>query len=236
MKKIMLLLLLATVALNVKAQNNRVVKGAVYDNADKKPLAGAKIWVNGSNVSTFSDKKGKYQIRLPAGKDSLSFSDTTRNNVPRVCYKTTTAGVGKASVLNIYLKQSVVYYVDTIYYDVAVYKFAHASTIDVLKKIQDFQFEGNEMVSQMGESIAKVELNGKPTNRTINEVIKRLKIDKLIGIQVIDDYGDTAQLTSIKTGAPKKIVNFILNKKLKAAFPKRVNMVNTINRFLFTTN
>lgn len=41
---------------------------------------------------------------------------------------------------------------------------------------------------------------------------KNLPADVIESVQIVDDYGDQANLTGIKTGEPNKILNFTIRK------------------------
>ena len=72
-----LLLRAAILALAVagpaSAQQSRHVTGQVQDAGTKSPLAGVRVLVVGTLVSTLTDAKGGYALDVPAGRDSLSF-------------------------------------------------------------------------------------------------------------------------------------------------------------------
>lgn len=73
MKKILLLLMFICVAGPVAGQT---VKGTIYDAATNKPLAGTAVTypLKGQTVGVSSERDGSYEVTVPAGSVTLTFS------------------------------------------------------------------------------------------------------------------------------------------------------------------
>lgn len=56
------------------AQEAVQVTGRVTDAATEEPMAGVQVIVKGSNIGTTTDGSGRYSLRVPAGREELTFS------------------------------------------------------------------------------------------------------------------------------------------------------------------
>ncbi|MGY3214474.1 YfbK domain-containing protein [Mucilaginibacter sp. HD30] len=72
MKKTLLLLLMLAGIAAFTYGADRTITGTVSDNSNQ-PLIGATIRVQGTNIATNADAKGKYSINVPQGKTRLEF-------------------------------------------------------------------------------------------------------------------------------------------------------------------
>ena len=69
----LLTLLFILVASAFNGADVMTISGTVTDAADKKALKGVSVSVKGSNVSTLTDVKGRYEIKVSTGKQVLIF-------------------------------------------------------------------------------------------------------------------------------------------------------------------
>lgn len=101
---------------------------------------------------------------------------------------------------------------DTVSYKIAAYPVRdNAPVEDVLKKLPGVDVDANGNVTSQGKSITKVRINGKDfMGGDVQSATKNLPADILESVEVIDDYGDQANLTGVKTGEPNKILNFTI--------------------------
>jgi TonB-dependent SusC/RagA subfamily outer membrane receptor len=100
---------------------------------------------------------------------------------------------------------------DTVEYKASAYPVkAKASVNELLKKLPGVDVDANGNVTAQGQQITKTRINGKDFNGAdVNKAIKNLPADVVEKIQIIDDYGDQANKTAIKTGEPNKILNIV---------------------------
>jgi len=99
MKKFLLIIALMAVGLTgFKLYNSRNISGTLTDAADKQPIGGATVRVEGTNIGTQTDMTGHYSIPLPDGKQTLQFTF--------IGYKTKAVKVGKSDILNVSLEPS----------------------------------------------------------------------------------------------------------------------------------
>jgi hypothetical protein len=101
---------------------------------------------------------------------------------------------------------------DTVDYKISAYPVRENAPVeDVLKKIPGVDVDANGNVTTQGKSITKVRINGKDfMGGDVQAATKNLPADILESVQVIDDYGDQANLTGVRTGEPNKILNFTI--------------------------
>ncbi|GAA4084273.1 outer membrane beta-barrel protein [Mucilaginibacter panaciglaebae] len=104
---------------------------------------------------------------------------------------------------------SVTYKTDTVEYRAADYKVRANSTVDeLLKKMEGMEVGTDGSLIHQGENVVRAKLNGKEfAGGSVAQAIKNLPADIVEKIQIVDDYGDQAARTGIKTGLPEKILN-----------------------------
>jgi hypothetical protein len=104
---------------------------------------------------------------------------------------------------------SVVYKQDTVEYRASDYKVRANATLDELvKKMEGMEVGTDGSLVHQGENVVQAKLNGKTfSGGSISQALKNLPADIVEKIQIVDDYGDQAARTGIKTGLPQKILN-----------------------------
>lgn len=104
---------------------------------------------------------------------------------------------------------SVTYKTDTVEYRASDYKVRANSTVDeLLKKMEGMEVGSDGTLVHQGENVVRAKLNGKEfAGGSIAQAIKNLPADIVEKIQIVDDYGEQAARTGIKTGLPEKILN-----------------------------
>jgi hypothetical protein len=104
---------------------------------------------------------------------------------------------------------SIVYKTDTVEYRASDYKVRENSTVDeLLKRMEGMEVGTDGSLVHQGENVVQAKLNGKVfSGGSIAQAIKNLPADIVEKIQIVDDYGDQAARTGVKTGMPNKILN-----------------------------
>jgi hypothetical protein len=104
---------------------------------------------------------------------------------------------------------SIVYKVDTVEYRASDYKVRPNATLDeLLKKMEGMEVGNDGSLTHQGQAVTKVKLNGKDyAGGDVAQAIQNLPADIIEKAQVIDDYGDQAARSGIKTGDPTKTLN-----------------------------
>ena len=225
MKKIFLPLLLIVFAIAfARAQGGKVVTGVVTDSMKvTQPGSSVKYISDLGDSSTVStDMDGKFSFQNVKGTkislyvSSIGFVPTLKhfeltpnptNVLPPIILKTKSNELNVVTIVGV---NPVKFMEDTVEYKVAAYKVRDNAPIeDVLKKVPGIDVDANGNVSAGGQTVTKVRINGKDfMGGDVLSATKNLPADILESIQVIDDYGDQANLTGVKTGQPTKILNF----------------------------
>src|SRR5258708_3602510 len=99
---------------------------------------------------------------------------------------------------------------DTLEYHAAAYSVREGSMLaELMKKLPGVTV--NDSVTVMGKKISKVLLDGKEFfGGDVQAAIRNLPYDIIDKVEILDDYGDQARLTGVRTGEPKKILNIVL--------------------------
>jgi len=205
------------------AQTGRDVHGTVIDST-KVTLPGStvKILMGKDSATTTTDAKGAFLF--PAVKvtqfslviQSIGFQpvkrhfalDNTNNPVflRPIILKTSTTMLNTvviSDVLPIKIKE------DTVEFNAAAYPVRDGAPVeDMIKKIPGADVDAQGNVTFQGKSVTKVRVNGKDFfGGDLKTATQNLPADAVQSIQMVNDYGDQANLTGIKTGEPETILN-----------------------------
>jgi hypothetical protein len=224
----LLLIFVSFSVLTVNAQT-RVVQGSVLDST-KLSLPGSNIKLTsekGDSTIAITDINGKFTFPAVKGtKINLAVSSigfqgiikhfTLDNGTAPVVLapfilQSDTRQLAQVTIVGV---NPVVFKEDTVQYSVAAYKVRENAPIeDVLKKMPGIDVAKDGTISAQGKQITKVRVNGKDFfGGDVQSATKNLPADVIESVQVIDDYGDQANLTGVKTGEPNKILNFTIRK------------------------
>lgn len=101
---------------------------------------------------------------------------------------------------------------DTISYHAGAYAVRDGSEVeDLLKRLPGVEVDMNGNVIVQGKKIVRVMVNGKEFfGGDVLTATRNLPADIVDKIQVIDDYGDKARLTGVKSGDLVKVLNIVL--------------------------
>lgn len=103
---------------------------------------------------------------------------------------------------------------DTISYHAAAFLIRDGSAVeDLLKKLPGIEVDANGNVIAQGKKIGRVMVDGKDFfGGDVLKATRNLPANILDMIQVVDDYGDKARLTGVKSGEAQKVLNIVLKK------------------------
>ena len=230
MKRLILLLALTFIAaIAAHAQTGREVDGTVIDST-KMSVPGATVKLvsdKGDSTIVVTDSNGKFVVPSVFGKHftltigSLGYQTLKRRYVLDTANKPAVldpivlksdakllSGVTIVGVNPVVIKE------DTIEYKASAYKVRENAPVeDLIKKLPGVDVDVNGNVSTQGKQVTKVRINGKDfMGGDVQAATKNLPADIVENIQMIDDYGDQANLTGIKTGEPDKIMNITIRK------------------------
>jgi len=245
-KLALLFLLLAGTVFNSQAQNY-TVKGTVLDTAGL-PLPGAVVrvkWGTDSlGISAGSD--GAFVLgKIKAKQFTLlaAFIGFNTYSKQYAIEKGSTLDVGaiKLEPASNTLDAVVISGVppvkvteDTVSFNAASFPVRDGDAVDeVLKKLPGIKVDKDGNVTNQGTPVTKIRVNGKDFFGTdVATAIKNLPADIIKNLQFIDDYGDQAKLTGIKTGEPEKILNLTIKEdKKKGYFARASGGVGNSDRY-----
>jgi len=107
-----------------------------------------------------------------------------------------------------------IYKVDTIQYPANKYRVASTATAyQMLKKMGDFKFDKDTSLTYQGQPVNLIKLNGKSyVGLNLSLAVMKLGANMIDNIEIIDDYGRAAMLSSIKDSGPDKLLNINIKK------------------------
>jgi hypothetical protein len=100
---------------------------------------------------------------------------------------------------------------DTIEYNAAAFLVREVDRVeDLLRQLPGVVIDNDGKVIAMGRVMTKLRINGEDffTNN-VKDFISQLPADMVAKVQVINDYGDEANFTGIKTGESQKMLNLV---------------------------
>ncbi|TWJ01600.1 outer membrane receptor protein involved in Fe transport [Mucilaginibacter frigoritolerans] len=205
------------------AQTGRDVHGTVTDST-KLTLPGStvKLLTATDSITTVTDAKGAFVF--PGVKatqfslviQSIGFDPVRRRitldntNQPvflrPIILKTSTTMLNTvviADALPIKVKE------DTIEFNAAAYPVRDGAPIeDVIRKVPGADVDASGNITFQGKSVTKVRVNGKDFfGGDLKTATQNLPADAVQNVQFVNDYGDQANLTGIKSGDPETILN-----------------------------
>ncbi|RWY47243.1 outer membrane beta-barrel protein [Mucilaginibacter gilvus] len=215
------LALLLTV--NAFAQTGRDVKGVVKDSAGVTlPGTTVKIITDKDSSAIITDANGSFifhsvtvnQFSLvvismgyqPIKRRFTLDNKTTPFTLLPIVLKSDTRMLGVVTITDV---NAVKLKEDTVEFNAAAYKVRDGAPVeDVIKKLPGVDVDKDGNVTAQGKSVTRIRVNGKDFfGGDLKTATKNLPADIVQSIQVIDDYGDQANITGIKTGEPEKVLN-----------------------------
>jgi hypothetical protein len=231
MKSLLLIVSITFLSLlGAHAQTAHDISGVVADTT-KLSLPGSSVKLvsnTGDSTLTIADANGKFTFSSVKGKtitltiSSIGFigikkhfslaDDNKPVDLGMIILKAETNMLNQVTIVGaanpITLKE------DTVIYNAAAYKVReNAPTEDLIKKLPGVDVDVNGNITTQGKQVTKVRINGKDyMGGDVQSATKNLPADIIENIQMIDDYGDQANLTGVKTGEPEKIMNITIRK------------------------
>jgi hypothetical protein len=114
---------------------------------------------------------------------------------------------------------------DTVSFNAASFPVREGDAVDeILKKLPGIKVDKDGNVTSQGSPVSKIRVNGKDFFGTdVATAIKNLPADIIKNLQFIDDYGDQAKLTGLKTGEPEKVLNLTIQEDKKKGYFARAS-------------
>ena len=211
-----------------QVQSGRQVHGMLIDST-KQGVPAANITITSDqhdSTTTVSDLKGNFIFPSVRGSkvvvtiSSIGYQ-TLRRHYALTSDTAADLGVIVLKVESNMLKQVTIVGVipvriteDTVEYKASAYKVRENAPVeDLIKKLPGVDVDVNGNITTQGKQVTKVRINGKDfMGGDVQSATKNLPADVVESIQMIDDYGDQANLTGVKTGEPDKIMNITIRK------------------------
>ncbi|MBB3056659.1 outer membrane beta-barrel protein [Mucilaginibacter gotjawali] len=223
MKLFYLFIAALLISANIHAQTGRDVHGTVTDST-KVTLPGSivRLITATDSISTATDAKGAFLFKgVKAAQfslvvQSIGFEPVRKrialnnSNEPvflrPIILKPSSQMLKEVTisdVLPVKIKE------DTVEFNAAAYKVRDGAPIeDVIKKVPGADVDANGNVTFQGKSVTKVRVNGKDFfGGDLKTATQNLPADAVQNVQFVNDYGDQANLTGIKTGEPETVLN-----------------------------
>ena len=206
-------------------QSYNRLSGTLKDTLNKPiPEAIIEIVAGLDTLTDYSDYRGKFNVSGIAASEVLltikamgyltyrrkiTFKSSLRNIMimPRLEPDANTLKevVIRANVNPIRLAK------DTIEYNAAAFLVRETDRVqDLLKQLPGLVVDNDGKVLSMGSVVTKLRINGEDffTNN-VKEFISQLPADMIAKVQVINDYGDEANFTGVKSGSSQKMLNLV---------------------------
>ncbi|WP_165852045.1 outer membrane beta-barrel protein [Mucilaginibacter terrenus] len=212
--------------LSTFAQTGRDVRGVVKDSTGVTlPGTTVKIITATDSSATITDVNGAFVFHsVMANQFSMVFQSVgyqglkrryvldnakTPFTLPAVILKSDVRMLNTVTITDVNpvkLKE------DTVEFNAAAYPVrAGAPVEDVIKKLPGMDVDKDGNVTAQGKTVSKVRVNGKDFfGGDVKTATQNLPADAVQNIQVIDDYGDQANITGVKTGEPEKVLNITI--------------------------
>lgn len=266
MKRYLLILALMFAAtLTTYAQTGRSVSGTVIDST-KLSVPGASVKLTsaeGDSAVVAADMNGKFTFSSVKGT-KINVTVTSIGYQVLLKHYSLEAGTEPVSLGNIVIQvqnnqlnqvnivgapNPVTLKEDTVEYKISTYKVRdNAPVEDAIRKMPGVDVDKDGNVSAQGKSVTRVRVNGKDFFAgDLKTATQNLPADIVESVQIIDDYGDQANLTGVKTGEPNKILNINIRKDKNYGYSLQAtagegsdalpsNEANNANRYLGNVN
>jgi len=223
---VLLLVLSVCSNLAVHAQNNAKLLGMVKDTTNAGiPGANVRLIAGQDTLSTSTDSAGRFGFTIYKGNVlfllvrsigylSYSTSYTLKDGIsllqlPGIVLKSAAQQLKEVRIKGKVPPIRVMK--DTVEYNASAYAVHEQDKVeDLLKQMPGIIVDANGSVTTEGTPLTKIRVNGKDFfTGDVKEFISKLPAGLVEKIQVIDDYGDQANFTGVKTGEPQKLLNVV---------------------------
>jgi len=208
------------------AQNHNRVTGTVVDSISM-PISDANIaLISGSDtLKTRSDRNGAFlffiketghfQLKIShIGFAEFNNTFSLATNSDSVNLKPIKLSIYATQLKEVLIKATrkpILFKKDTIEYDVDSFNMNDDDLVEyLLKKLPGLNLDKEGNLTSEGKKVTKLRVNGQDFfSGNIKEFIKKLPVGILSKIQIINDYGDDAAFSGIKTKPIQKMLNLV---------------------------
>ena len=213
-------------SLSAEAQVQRKVTGSVIDSLrDAVPGADVFMIADKDTLNTITDSRGRFAF-AGVKTDNISLL------IMRVGFKPYTMSyVYQADQLNLVLYPIMLHLEsnlldevvikgrdkpmkikrDTIEFNASFYQISENDRVeDLLRQLPGVEVDANGNAFTMGKPLVKLRVNGEDffTNN-VKDFIRQLPANIIDKLQIINDYGDEANFTGMRTGDSQKMLNLV---------------------------
>ncbi len=252
MRNLLSLLFLVLLSPSLMAQANRIVKGKILDSASA-PLNKASVIIfyetPGDTLRSITNVQGEYFFNTVKSRPffiKVSFQgfQTTERKVEDEKAELTVEPISLTpsyrSLQEIVISTPAIQVKeDTIEFKADSFKLRpNAMVEDLLKKLPGVSVDKDGNVTAQGKAVTRVKVNGKDFFQgDVKTATRELSADMIDKVQVVDDYGDQANLSGVKDGEPDKVINLQLKKdKNKGVFGRITAGAGTEDRYQVNGN
>lgn len=221
MRKIILITALLLSAVGLYSQEITLT-GRVLD-SDHKPLQGAAIKVVSETeiMKGVSDSLGRFTFKILSNKQYIvtckylglkPYNRIIKIGTHTAAFKVSDIMMRPDNLLLqdvvVQARKRVLLKKDTVQFNTEGYtRFKESMLRDILKRLPGVRLDGNS-INAHGMVVNKIRVNGKDFADTdISSVLNKIPAELIDNIQIINDYGDLANFSGIKTGGYQKILN-----------------------------
>ena len=221
--KYFLIVFAIIITTNSYAQTGRLIKGSVTDSTNVTlPGTTVKLLTATDSIATSTDANGVFVFpSVKANQFSLVIYSIGYEPIKRriILDNATTSVLLKPIILkvstntlstvNITAINPVKLKEDTVEFNTAAYKVRDGAMVeDVIKKLPGTDVDKNGNITFQGKTVSKVRVNGKDFfGGDVKTATQNIPADAVSNVQMINDYGDQANLTGIKSGEPETVLN-----------------------------
>lgn len=219
---------------SVYAQNGRVVEGMLRD-TESRPISGASVRLitaqdtmatssNNAGFYTFENVKAtKFIVQVSSlGFDTYEKEVEFPQEQQEIRVPSFELAVNQNQIEEVIVQGVMTVQVkgDTVEYSTKDLKLREGSVAEeALKKLQGVEVDKDGNVTAQGESVTKIRINGKDFfGGDVKTATQNLPANIIEKIQVVDDYGDMANITGNKSGDSEKIINIQIDPKYNKGY------------------
>ena len=216
----------------MQAQERFELKGSVTDSSGGG-LSGAtvRLVATRDTLTALTETDGSFHFRVPF-KGSFGLQITMKGfapfeqvytigdrslTLPAIMLYPAYGDLAPVTVLQI---KPVTVRGDTVEFNTAAYVMRAGAELErLLKRLPGVEVDADGSIYADGNKIARILINGSTLSGVdMANTIRNLPADIVDKVQVIDDYGDKARLTGVKSGESVKVLNIVLKKDKQNGF------------------
>lgn len=251
MKKILLLALILGLTGRSYAQSPRDISGTVRDTTGLTVIAASVQLITPTDtLRTSTNTDGLFSFRnvrarsftvsvkslgyQPFSKKYELNDQNSRTVLPDITLRNAVNALNEVVISG---TPAVTIKEDTVEYRASDYKVReNATTEDLIKKMPGIEVDKDGNLTAQGKQVTRVKVNGKEFfGGDVKTATQNLPADLIERIQIVEDYGDQANITGSRTGEAERILNIqIRPDRNKGYFVNGTAGVGNENRYQLT--